>query len=167
MTGFVIHLAIGKVYEKYNKINDIQGFEKGLIAPDLSKNKAETHYGAHSSKPNLNRFVKEHGISNDFDEGYFIHLLSDYLFYNKFLEKWDRSIYNDYDILNEKIEKRYSFYLPKELRYVLNEPKGELSILNEKEIYKFIDTVGKINVRDLYKKIEKNHKDIIDDIKFR
>ena len=154
MPGYIIHLAIGKVYEKNNNIEDIESFEKGIIAPDLTDDKAKSHYGPGSSKPGLSRYIKENGISNDYEEGYFLHLLSDYLFYNKFLERWDSRIYGDYDILNDSIKEKYKITIPKEIEEVVKPRQGKLAILDEEKTYKFIETVGKINIRETLKEKE-------------
>ena len=86
MPGYVIHLAVGKVYSKENNINNIESFEKGIIAPDLVKDKRKSHYGPSSSNPDLNGYLRARKIKNEFDEGYFLHLVTDYLFYHKLID---------------------------------------------------------------------------------
>ena len=152
MPGYVIHLAVGKVYFQHNKINDLESFEKGIMAPDMQEDKSKSHYGPFSSSPGIKKFLEQKGISNSYDEGYFLHLLTDYLFYNKFLNKWEKSIYDDYDIINENIIKKYGIEIPKEIQEKVRFKQGNLTILNEDEIYKFIELVGKINVRQIISK---------------
>lgn len=43
MPGYVIHLAVGQEYAKRKKINDLENFLNGCIAPDLME-KADSHY---------------------------------------------------------------------------------------------------------------------------
>ena len=161
MPGYVIHLAIGKVYQRNNNIKDIESFEKGIIAPDLAKSKAMSHYGPYSSNPGLSKYLKEHGINNEYDEGYFLHLASDYLFYSKFLNSWSDKIYEDYNILNNEIVDKYGITIPKEIEYIIQPKEGKLNILNREDVHKFIETVGKINYRELVKKYNKTYdKDI-------
>lgn len=164
MPGYVIHLAVGKVYSKENNIDNIESFEKGIIAPDLVKDKRKSHYGPSSSNPDLNGYLRARRIRNAFDEGYFLHLVTDYLFYNKFLNSWNEHIYDDYDRLNERIIKKYNIVIPKELVEVVKTKDGELELLSEEEIYRFIDIVGKINIRKILK--EKNFQNSISEIKF-
>ena len=38
-------------------------------------------------------------------QGYFLHLIVDYLFYHKYYPNCDTRVYNDYDILNEEFER--------------------------------------------------------------
>ena len=149
MPGYVIHLAVGKVYSKKNKISDLKSFERGIIAPDLAKDKTKSHYGPYSSAPDLDRYLREIGISNEFNEAYFLHLMTDYLFYNRFLKEWNEHIYDDYDKLNGRIVKKYNIVLPNELLKVVKTKEGKLELLNEEQIYRFIDVVGKIDIREI------------------
>lgn len=160
MPGYVIHLAVGKIYLQNNQVEDIESFEKGIIAPDLIKPKSESHFGPNSSNPDLNRFIKTIGISNSYDEGYFLHLLTDYLFYHRFLEVWNTKIYEDYDILNSKLIQKYGIEIPKEIQNVVQFKSGKLSVLDEEDLDTFINSVGKINIRQLIQ--EKEEIDIED-----
>ncbi len=149
MPGYVIHLAIGSVYSKNNNIQDIKSFQKGIIDPDIIKDKSKSHYGSYSSNPNLNRFIRERGITTSYEEGYFLHLVSDYLFYKKFLKSWNTVIYEDYDKLNARIIRKYGIEIPEEAKPVIRFKDGELSFLKEEEIYRFIEAVGKIGIRQI------------------
>ena len=106
-------------------------------------------YGSVSSHNGLNRFIDLNGISSDYKEGYFLHLLTDYLFYNRFLSKWNCNIYNDYDKLNSRIKEKYKIIIPEEIEDVVQFKTGELEVLNEEKLYRFIDSVGRINVREI------------------
>lgn len=158
MPGYVIHLAVGKVYSQNNKIKDLENFQKGIIAPDMEEDKAKSHYGPYSSSPGLDKFINEKGIENSFNEGYFLHLLTDYYFYNKFLDEWKPGIYDDYDKLNEEMIKKYRIELPEEIKNKVNFRQGELVILDKEKIYKFIDSVGRINIRDIIAKKENDNR---------
>ena len=114
--------------------------------------------------PDLNGYLRARKIKNEFDEGYFLHLVTDYLFYNKFLNSWNKHIYDDYDRLNERIIKKYNIDIPKELLEVVKTKDGELELLSEEEICRFIDVVGKINIRKILK--ENNFQNSISEIKF-
>ena len=149
MPGYVIHLAVGKVYSKNNKINDLESFEKGIMAPDMEEDKSKSHYGPFSSSPGIKEFLEQQGILDSYNEGYFLHLLTDYLFYNKFLDRWEKSIYDDYDIINENIIKKYGIEIPKEIQEKVKFKQGNLTILKEEDIYKFIELVGKLNIRQI------------------
>ena len=158
MPGYVIHLAVGKVYSQNNKIQDWDKFQKGIIAPDVKEDKAKSHYGPYSSSPGLDEFINEKGIEDSYNEGYFLHLLTDYYFYNKFLDNWKPDIYDDYDKLNKEIIKKYGIEIPCLIKDKVRFKEGELSIINKEELYKFIDLVGKINIRQIVDKKEKNNR---------
>lgn len=149
MPGYIIHLAIGKVYAQNNKIRDLVSFEKGIIAPDMAKDKAKSHYGPYTSKPGLDKYIQSNKGMNSYQEGYFLHLVTDHLFYNKFLKDWDPVIYEDYDKLNSKIVCQYGIVIPKEIKEIVKFKEGELSFLKEEELYQFINSVGKLNIREI------------------
>lgn len=166
MAGYMIHLAIGSVYAQNNEIEDLQSFYKGIIEPDMIDNKAKSHYGLVTSQPGLNKFIKLNGISTSYKEGYFLHLLTDYLFYNRFLENWNPDIYNDYDKLNTRIKEKYKILIPKEIESVVQFRTGKLNVLNERKLYSFIDCVGKINVREIIPKKDIDYENELQQIEF-
>lgn len=159
MPGYIIHLAIGKIYAQHNKIKDLEDFEKGLIAPDMTNDKTKSHYGPYSSQPGLNKYIQNNKMFHSYQEGYFLHLVTDYLFYNKFLKSWDSAIYEDYDKLNARIVHKYEIVIPQEIQQVVKFKDGELSLLKEEEVDRFINYVGKINIRQciLQKEIKDEH----------
>ena len=116
MAGYVIHLAVADEYIKNYKedIDNYDEFIQGVIYPDSVSDKSLTHYGPKSSKPNLKTFLYENNIDNNFNKGYFLHLITDYMFYNKFIEYYSTDIYNDYDILNNSLIKKFNVKLPEE-----------------------------------------------------
>ena len=108
MAGYVIHLAVAESYIKKHEddIKDYNRFIEGVIFPDSISDKSITHYGEKSSKTDLKAFLEDNKIDNDYNKGYFLHLVTDYIFYNKLLKYFSKDIYNDYDILNEKLQKK-------------------------------------------------------------
>ena len=117
MPGYVIHLAVAKEYLKKskNRNENEEEFINGVIFPDSVKDKAITHYGEKSSKSNLYEFLKDKNVNNSFNRGYFLHLLTDYLFYNKYVDRMTKDMYNDYDITNKKLIDKYNVELPNEM----------------------------------------------------
>ena len=109
MAGYVIHLAVAEQYIKKHKdeIDDYNKFIEGVIYPDSIKDKSITHYGEKSSKVKLKDFLKEHRVDTCFEKGYLLHLITDYLFYNKFLEYFSKDIYDDYDMSNRYLIDKY------------------------------------------------------------
>ena len=97
MPGYVIHLAIAEKYLEKNINEKDNEFIDGVIYPDEVDNKYKTHYWNEMRSVNLYNFLKAHKIDTSFNRGYFLHLLTDYLFYNRYIEYWSTDIYTDYD----------------------------------------------------------------------
>ena len=142
MPSYIIHLAVAKKYLENHK-EDEKEFYKGVIAPDLLDKKV-SHFGEYSSTPDLNRYYNDVGLDTSFNRGYFLHLVTDYLFYNKFLESFSPEIYEDYDKINESLVRKYNIDIPKEVEEKVKFKQGNLAILDFDKVCKFIDTVGKV-----------------------
>ena len=82
MAGYVVHLAVAEEYLKSHPEEQYEEFIQGVIFPDSVTPKSITHYGKSSAYTNLGEFLKENDINNSYKRGYFLHLLTDYLFYN-------------------------------------------------------------------------------------
>lgn len=86
------------------------------------------------------------------------------MFYNKFLERFDKCIYDDYDKLNASLIKKYDIAIPSEISEIVKKREGEPIILNEEDICQFIDFVGNLDIRSLVKQdtisIKKKFEDI-------
>ncbi len=148
MAGYVIHLSVAKEYLKKHpdESNRYNKFIDGVIFPDSVKIKSETHYGSESSKSNLYDFLKEHKLNTPFERGYFLHLLTDYLFYNKYLESISTDIYNDYDILNDVLIQKYNVVLPEEVKDKVFSKKGKLKILSLELVEKLIKEISELDI---------------------
>ena len=160
MAGYVIHLAVAEAY-KAKHSGDIENYEdfiKGVIFPDSVSDKSITHYGEKSSKVNLREFLKENDIDNDYNKVYFLHLVTDYIFYNKFLECFSKDIYNDYDILNEKLQEKYDVNIPECIRKEIFYKKGETVILEMDKVVKFIEEVSNYKLSEIKERVLKDDK---------
>lgn len=93
MASSAIHLAIAKKYlEKHSELNYAQVIA-GTLYPDATKDKDLSHYNSKDlghdnvshvrSKVNLYHFLEEHHHLNDFEVGWFYHLVTDYLFFEE------------------------------------------------------------------------------------
>ena len=170
MPGLTIHLAIAKQYLNKNKEkNEVEEqFIEGSIAPDLAENKSISHYGFRSANPNLYDFLQENDVKNSYNRGYFLHLLTDLLFYHYLIdideikkklthEVWRESIYNDYDVLNPILISKYNLEIIDKISYYMtSSKKGKLKILNEEELFEFIDKVSSVNLEELIENIKSN-----------
>lgn len=143
MPGFVIHLATANEYIRKhpNEIKNKTDFTKGSIAPDLTtkEGKKITHYGPSSAEVGLRNYLVKNDIKSDYDKGYFLHLITDYLFYNKLLECTSKEIYNDYDILNNFLIQKYEIKIPKEIENNVFYKSGDTKILSKELAEETID----------------------------
>ena len=152
MAGYVLHLAIGEEFIRLhpNEVKDYDAFIEGIIAPDGVADKSLTYYGPRSSMVNLKSFFEERDIKKDFDKGYFLHLVTDYLFYNKFLEKFSKQvIHNDYDILNAEIKNKFQVKIPKRIEDRICYKEGKTEILDLQKTIKFIKDVAKYDLEGI------------------
>ncbi len=154
MPGYSIHLAVAK--ENYNNHKDKLGieeeFEMGTIAPDRVSDKEVTHYGD-SGSPGLDAFLDDHSVDNSYDKGFFLHLLTDYYFYNKFFKNfvWSPKLYDDYDRLNKKLTNDYTLDIPDEIKDIVQYQDGELEVLDYDALKNFIKIVGQIDIDEVVK----------------
>ena len=161
MAGYVIHLAIAEEYLKKHKDvkEDYDEFIKGVIYPDSVTDKSLTHYGIKSSKVILKDFLQDNEINNSYMRGYFLHLITDYLFYNKYFEKFSKDIYNDYDILNKRLIEKYNVVLPVNIQNNVFYKEGETKILTMELAIKIIDEISDLNLNAVEKEIRENSND--------
>lgn len=145
MPSYVIHLAVAKKYLENHKEEDFEEFYRGVVAPDLADKKV-SHYGEYSSSPDLNKYYNEVGLDNSYNRGYFLHLVTDYLFYNKFLQSFSSEIYEDYNKINSDLIEKYNISIPKEIEEKIKFKEGIPSILDINRICKFIDAVGQVEL---------------------
>lgn len=158
MAGYVIHIAVAQEYLNKHKdeSENYDEFIKGVIYPDSVKDKSLTHYGRKSSKVILRDFLKENEIDNSFKRGYFLHLITDYLFYNKYLEYFSKDIYDDYDILNKSLIEKYNINLPEEIEQFCFYKSGETKVLSFQMATKIIDEISSLDIYEIEKEIKKN-----------
>jgi hypothetical protein len=121
-------LAIAKRYLEKNPslIKDEQAFYDGNIAPDLSSSKNTTHYSLPRIEGNLLSHMKNKvgiasvyrlPIDTDFEKGVFLHLLTDYVFYNFYFDKtafknyppnkFTIDLYASYNYTNPALAEKY------------------------------------------------------------
>lgn len=158
MAGYVIHLAVAKEYIRNFKVKDEEEFLRGTLAPDLlaTDTKQITHYSkTTSSEVNLNKFIDSNTLHTSYIQGYFLHLIVDYLFYNKYFTVRSKEIYNDYDILNEELIKHYNIDIPEEIKDKVQFKTGELKVLDKEKVYKAINEISRKSLKEYKKEIKR------------
>ena len=192
MAGFNIHLAIGKSYIDNYPINNINSFYNGIVAPDLSSNKVISHYTSCTDKSNLEYYLSKrvelydylinNTINSDYDKGVFIHLLTDYLFYNYLFNKkyirnidiniFNNDLYHSYDNTDKYLEIKYNLKelnIYAELNNYKNSAKKKKNtkyengkdILPLDKLEKFIYDTSHIDIEKYKNKILEYKKNII------
>lgn len=163
MAGYVIHLAVAKEYLRNFRIKDEKEFLRGIIAPDLLSHgdKTTTHYSEHGgSGVNLKEFLKHNSISTEYMQGYFLHLVTDYLFYDTYFPNTinETRQYNDYDILNKELIEEYSIDIPEDIKDVVQFKTGELELLDREKIDQMIQEISKKSLSEYKKEAMKTEK---------
>lgn len=168
MASAIIHLAVAKKLLDYLKVDNQKDYLLGSIAPDISKqigaSKVSSHFLIHTKPdvPNIQMFIDKYPnfINNSFDLGYFIHLYTDKLWFNGFIdnlicnnsiklldgtiiettkEEMQNMIYSDYTNMNISLIDKYNmdlslfyeeFQIPK--TNILEIPTYRLDILINK-----------------------------------
>lgn len=168
MASAIINLAVAKELKKYLNVSDEKDYYLGAIAPDISKQIGQdrdiSHFIINTKKdnPNINLFISRYPNFkyNSFSLGYFIHLYTDKLWFNGFLDKIvtnnsiklldgtsinateeeiSNMIYSDYTNINSKVIEEYDmnlslfyeeFKMPKTL--ITEIPIEKLDILIDK-----------------------------------
>lgn len=157
MPGFVIHLAIGQEYLRKQNKNYSEEFQKGIVAPDFIDDKSKTHYGKSPRYTNLKKFLDNNKIDTDFNKGFFLHLITDYLFYNYYVTNTGKSVlYNDYDITNKSIMEKYNVTLLDSVKDKIFFKEGVPEILTLELSYKIIDEISNVNLERIKEEVNKN-----------
>ena len=158
MAGYVIHLAVAEEYirKHKNENNNYEEFIAGVIFPDSVKDKSKTHYGSESSKSNLYNFLLDKELDTAFNRWYFLHLLTDYLFYNHYISRISTELYNDYDILNDSLIKKYNVVLPDKVKNKVFFKDGELKILSFDLVEKLIEEISNMCIEEIKEDIIKD-----------
>lgn len=184
-----MHLAVAKLYLKAHPEENEEEFIKGTLEPDMvpSIEKGRTHYGLHSAWANPAKYLKENGMSieNSRKRGYFLHLITDYLFYHKLIDidkilnikdkeyianntspsenlaEWINNQRNDFSVLEDELEERYQLEeyiskLPEEIKRVMKSIKGELKVFERDSLFKFLEDIAKIDLDKIAEYLLKN-----------
>ena len=166
MPGITIHLAIAKEYIKKhsNEIKNEKDFLYGIIEPDLKdglkvEDKSKTHYGKwgnYQTQINLKEFLNDNSVDIELDyyKGYFIHLLTDYYFYNiDFKNEVDEIrnnndyFYNDYDATNKTLIEKYNLKIPQNLQKYMEFKDKKTKYLKENKLIEFIEKISNIDIK--------------------
>lgn len=156
MPGYVIHLAVAERYlnKHQDKKENYEEFIEGVIFPDSEEDKEKTHYGKGSSNSNLYKFLQEHKLDNSFNRGYFLHLLTDHLFYNYYIDSFCKDLYNDYDMLNKELINEYEVKLPEKVeKFVFYKEGDNFRILNRELAHIVVKEISELDIDVVAKEV--------------
>ena len=157
MPSYVIHLATAQEYLRKHNREFSQEFMLGSIEPDFTTDKSKTHYGKSPAYTNLRNYLESNRIDTDFNQGYFLHLVTDYLFYNYYLDKLKKpEIFDDYDIISKPIIEKYNVVLPQKVKEITTFKTGKTKILSLELAYKVIDEVSDLTLEEIEKEVMNN-----------
>lgn len=174
MAHVAIHEIIADRYIKKHpgEIENQEEFIKGSVAPDLNEqltqrrtSKDISHYGRWSNgnvETNIDKFLEDENIdiTKDYWKGYFLHLFTDYQFYNnKFNEEFEEikkingNLREEYDYLFKEILERYNIILSKYTDKYVHIKEGEPRYIKLGKLLDFIEEISDINIDDEIKLI--------------
>lgn len=157
MPGYVIHLAVTQEYLRKNNKKKTDDFMLGSVEPDFTTDKSKTHYGKSPAYTNLKKYLESNKIDNDFNQGYFLHLVTDYLFYNYYLDEIRKpQIYEDYDMTNKFLIKKYKIDLPRKVEDRVFFKDGIPQILTVELACKVIDEISEYKLEEIEKEVIEN-----------
>lgn len=179
MASSAIHLAVAKKYYERNNISDYDNFIAGSLYPDAADDKDQAHYTESNrgnnnvsylqSKVNLYSFLKKRKELDDFELGWFLHLVTDYLFFDECFdkqyllensyEKFREDLYFAYNCLGKYVSDKYNITKNDYKSYPSEYYPGfeyKECILSKKLIDEFIDRVSSIDIKEYIKLIKSN-----------
>lgn len=183
MACATIHLAIAKKYlENHNEL-DYDKVLEGTLYPDAAEDNDKSHYTDKNrgkdnvshvrSKVNLYKFLESHKTLDDFELGWFLHLVTDYLFFEECFTKeyllensykdFQKDLYYAYHCLNLYLSEKYKIvktdYKSYPSEYYPGIPYQEC-ILPIDMIDEFINRVSSIDINRYIQKILEHGKNI-------
>ena len=177
MACLAMHLAIANKYLENNPAENKEAFIKGAYLPDIAEDKIKSHYGIRmpinkvkdmlDSKVDIMECAKKTDLNYDLSKTLFLHLVTDYLFYNfvytpsletKSPDQIKSMMYQDYDFVTNYIIKNYNITIPQEIKHIVKSKKGDIDSIffNMEQIDKFVEYVSKLNLKECKQKFSKN-----------
>ena len=157
MPGFVVHIAIAQEYLRKHKKVFSENFILGSIEPDFTTDKSKTHYGKSPAYVSLKKYLENNKVNTDFDRGYFLHLVTDYLFYNYYVKEIKKpQIYDDYDFTNKALIEKYNVFLPEKAKSKVFFKEGIPQILTLPLACKVIDEISEYELEKIEKEVLRN-----------
>jgi hypothetical protein len=192
MASLMLHMAIAGKYCEVNKVDNILEFVSGNLAPDILPDKDSNHYlsgyfpsayrEAIMNRVNLSAFCKANRLISDYNRGFFLHLLTDYVFYTQYLRNLDTyknmsdipdeemkiMMYLEYDRVSYYLVNKYSKYINLDILQPIarRTDSSPMEIFSEEGIDKFIDFCIHLDLDAVYEGIKNKDYSLICNINF-
>ena len=182
MACSALHLLIAEEYCKRHGIEQVDTFLTGAILPDIQQDKVSSHYGvkkrptsvkeALEYKIDIVKCVESIDFNKDSDRSVFLHLLTDYIYYNYLykeslevsnMAKLIKDIDNDAGVMTNEILAKYSFNIPEEFNYLLvpKRNNGSYVLFPEDKVDNFVEVLSTMDLDQAKNEIIVNANDFI------
>ena len=189
MASLMIHQIVGEEYCKRHKVQSEYMFLNGNLVPDLVKDKKPTHFSARcrnrtytesiQNKVNLQAFCEAMDIESSFNKGFFLHLITDQVFFYKYLLNNPRYraiehenqldiqeiLYRDYYRNNKYLMEKYPnaiLSMVPSFAKVTRDDVDAMEILSNEDIDEIIEMCASVDLEQAYAKIKQMTQDIIE-----
>ena len=156
---------------------DKKEFIRGILEPDFVSDKDRSHYSEKDrgvtlqqhlkTKVNLKKYLEENEIDSDYQRGVFLHLYTDYEFFNHFFDddflenkSYDdfcKDLYYSYRLTNQVLDEKYPVdigkykekiekNIQKDLKEKNCEEKKYTNILPAEKLIFWIERIGSVNL---------------------
>lgn len=178
MASSVIHLAVAKKFLEKNPNLNKKEVLKGSLYPDTVKkdishytdlNRGTDNVSHLKGKVNLYSFLLDHENLNDFEIGWFIHLVTDYLFFDECFtenyllthtyDEFRDELYTSYDYTNNYISEKYNITMEDYESYPNEYYPGkeyQECLFTKEMLDNLINHAGNINLSVYIEKIKKH-----------
>ncbi|MBQ6992213.1 MAG: hypothetical protein IJN50_04830 [Clostridia bacterium] len=102
----------------------------------------------------MQSFLESNTLDKEYIQGFYLHLITDYLFYKEYLDGYKGNLYNDYNKLNKFLIEKYSVELPTEVQDEVEFEDGTSEIIDQDSICKFIEALAGVDFLEESKLID-------------
>ena len=189
MACTLMHMAIGKRYCEKHPDEDYKDLLLGSNLPDMTADKNTTHFGNTirgltyleyaKRKIDLDAVVEKIPLNSSLKRGIFLHLISDYVFFNDIRLKIDKERIKttlvrdmahdsdlDYNYFSELLLSKYDIDfndIPEYLRKFISKPEQDHAIFyDENEVFNYIEKMSDFNLEKVRDAIINKHYEIFD-----
>lgn len=181
MASLAMHWIISDLYLAKHREDNYDEFLSGAMAPDITGDKMATHCSYFNKndmyvdrlhkKVDIIKFCNTHSINTSFERGYFLHILTDYIFYNSYMANIEslqnlvdarEDVYNDYRILNGYLVKKYGIDMSVLPECGRDRRLGKYKYITNESIDNIIQYCSSIDIINAYDRLKMGDVSVID-----